>query len=35
MARSAAVNESAGSNSTTNETTIVLGENCDESNVEV
>jgi len=35
MARSAAVNESAGSNSTANETTIVLGENCDETNVEV
>ena len=35
MARSAAVNESAGSNSTANETTIVLGENCDETNIEV
>ena len=35
MARSAAVNESAGSNSTANETIIVLGENCDETNIEV
>ena len=35
MARSAAVNETYGSNSTTNETMIVLGENCDETNIEV
>ena len=35
MARSAALNETNDSNSTSNETTIVLGENCDETNIEV
>ena len=35
MARNAAMNETNGSNSTTNETMIVLGENCDETNIEV